>query len=231
MLDTFLKLPKSRRRRPEDLPGVIGAARLDRRTKNLTKRLRIGEVAIIDHADLDRLGAEALLRQQVGAVVNVAPSITGRYPNLGPQLLIEAGVPLLDDVGPDVFTKVSEGTLVRLQGDTLYTGDEVVAKGRIQTAETVAEAMTAAKDGIAAQLQDFATNTLEYIKGEGDAVDRRHRGPGTTDQDRRAARAGGGARQPVREDLRCCGHTSVSSSPSRWGWTAGRRAAEAGLPA
>jgi uncharacterized membrane-anchored protein len=170
MLAPFLKLPKRHRSRPEDLPGVIGAARLDRRTKNLTKRLRLGEIAIIDHADLDRLGAEALLRQHVGAVVNVAPSITGRYPNLGPQLLIEAGVPLLDDVGPDVFTKVSEGTLVRLQGDTLYTGDEVVAKGRIQTAETVAVAMTAAKEGIAAQLQDFATNTLEYIKGEGEGA-------------------------------------------------------------
>ena len=167
MMAPFLKLPIRHRSRPEDLPGVMGAARLDRRTKNLTKRLRMGEIAIIDHADLDRLGAEALLRQQVAAVVNVAPSISGRYPNLGPQLLIDAGVPLVDDVGPDVFTKVSEGTLVRLHGDTLYAGDEVVAKGRVQTAGTVAEAMTSAKDGIAAQLQDFVTNTLEYVKGEG----------------------------------------------------------------
>jgi uncharacterized membrane-anchored protein len=165
MMAPFLKLPIKHRSRPEDLPGVIGPARLDRRTKNLTKRLRMGEIAIIDHADLDRLGAEALLRQQVAAVVNVAPSISGRYPNAGPQLLVEAGVPLVDDVGPDVFTKVSEGTLVRLQGDTVYVGDEVVAKGRVQTAETVAEAMTAAKEGIAAQLQDFVTNTLEYVKG------------------------------------------------------------------
>ena len=86
---------------------------------------------------------------------------------LGPQLLVEAGVPLVDDVGPDVFTKISEGTLVRLQGDTVYVGEEVVAKGRVQTAGTVAEAMTEAKDGIAAQLQDFVTNTLEYVKGEG----------------------------------------------------------------
>src|SRR5882762_661582 len=109
MMAPFLKLPIKHRSRPEDLPGVIGAARVDRRTKNLTKRLRMGEIAIIDHADLDRLGAEALLRQQVAAVVNVAPSITGRYPNAGPQLLIEAGVPLVDDVGPDVSTKDSEG--------------------------------------------------------------------------------------------------------------------------
>ena len=205
MMAPFLKLPIRHRSRPEDLPGVIGAARLDRRTKNLTKRLRTGEIAIIDHADLDRLGAEALLRQQVAAVVNVAPSISGRYPNLGPQLLVEAGVPLVDDVGPDVFTKVSEGTLVRLQGDTLYVGDEVVAKGRVQTAGMVAEAMTAAKEGIAAQLQDFVTNTLEYVKGEGAAAGRRHRRAGPADQDRGAARrwswcaATGSAKT-----LRCC---------------------------
>ena len=233
MMAPFLKLPIRHRSRPEDLPGVIGAARLDRRTKNLTKRLRMGEIAIIDHADLDRLGAEALLRQQVAAVVNVAPSITGRYPNLGPQLLMEAGVPLLDDVGPDVFTKVSEGTLVRLQGDTLYTGDEVVAKGRIQTAETVAEAMTAAKDGIAAQLQDFVTNTLEYIKGEGEgAADRRHRGPRTPDQDRRAARAGGGARQPVPRGPRGAAalHPRVQARHDGRG-RRGRRAAGGRLPA
>ncbi len=167
MMAPFLKLPIRHRSRPEDLPGVVGAARLDRRTKNLTKRLRMGEIAIIDHVDLDRLGAEALLRSQVAAVVNVAPSISGRYPNLGPQLLMEAGVPLVDDVGPDVFSKVTDGTVVRLLGDTVYVGDEVVAKGRVQTAHTVAEAMTAAKDGIAAQLQDFVTNTLEYVKGEG----------------------------------------------------------------
>ena len=100
MMAPFLKLPIRHRSRPEDLPGVIGPARLDRRTKNLTKRLRMGEIAIIDHVDLDRVGAEALLRQQVAAVVNAAPSISGRYPNLGPQLLVEAGMPLLDDVGP-----------------------------------------------------------------------------------------------------------------------------------
>src|ERR1700691_3094378 len=161
------RLPAMRRSRSNDLPGLVATARLDRRTKKLADRLAAGDIAIIDHADLDRVSAESLIRRQVSAVVNVAPSISGRYPNLGPQLLVDAGVPLVDDVGPDVFTKVSEGTVVRMQGDTVYVGDEVVAKGRVQTAATVAEAMTAAKDGIAAQLQDFVTNTLEYVKGEG----------------------------------------------------------------
>ncbi len=104
---------------------------------------------------------------QVAAVVNAAACITGRYPNSGPQLLVEAGIPVLDEVGAEVFSKVAEGAIVRLSGDTLYAGDEVVAKGQLQTAESVAAAMAAAKDGIAAQLQAFVANTLEYMKGEG----------------------------------------------------------------
>src|SRR5579875_160161 len=145
------------------LPGLVGTARLDRRTKNLTRRLRPGDIAIIDHADLDRVSAESLLRCQVAAVVNAAPSITGRYPNLGPQLLAEAGIPLLDDVGPDVFEKVGEGRQVRLDGDTLYLSGAVVAKGTVQTADSIAAAMARAKEGLAGQIRAFMANTVEYI--------------------------------------------------------------------
>jgi uncharacterized membrane-anchored protein len=146
-----------------DLPGLVAPARLDRRTKSLTRRLQPGDIAIIDHADLDRVSAESLVNRQVSAVVNVAASMTGRYPNLGPQLLVEAGIPLLDDVGPDVFEKVSEGHLVRLDGDTLYAGETVAAKGTVQTNESVATAMIKAKAGLAAQIRAFMANTVEYI--------------------------------------------------------------------
>jgi len=146
-----------------DLPGLVAPARLDRRTKSLTERLRPGDIAIIDHADLDRVSAEALLNRQATAVVNVAASMTGRYPNLGPQLLIEAGIPLVDDVGPEVFEKVSEGNMVRLDGDTLYVGENVAAKGTVQTSESVGAAMIKAKAGLAAQIRAFTANTIEYI--------------------------------------------------------------------
>ena len=163
-----------------DLPGLVALARIDRRTKNLTRstgqagrftrrnrrrkgRLQPGDIAIIDHADLDRVSAESLLNCQVAAVVNAAPSMSGRYPNLGPQLLLDAGVPLIDDVGSDVFEKISEGCMVRLDGDTLYVGETVVAKGTIQTAESVGTAMIKAKAGLAAQIRSFMANTVEYI--------------------------------------------------------------------
>ncbi|HUJ08064.1 MAG TPA: putative cytokinetic ring protein SteA [Streptosporangiaceae bacterium] len=146
-----------------DLPGLQGTARLDRRTKTLTRRLRPGDIAIIDHADLDRVSAESLLRCHVAAVVNASPSTTGRYPNLGPQLLVEAGVPLIDDVGHEVFEKVREGQPVRLDQDTLYAGDAIAAKGTVQTAESVAAAAAAAKEGLADQIRAFMANTVDYI--------------------------------------------------------------------
>jgi uncharacterized membrane-anchored protein len=146
-----------------DLPGLVAPARLDRRTKNLTRRLQPGDIAIIDHADLDRVSVAAMLTCQVAAVVNVAASMTGRYPNLGPQLLIDAGVPLIDDVGPDVFDKISEGQTVRLDNDTLYAGETIVAKGTVQTSESVAAAMIKAKAGLATQIRAFMANTVEYI--------------------------------------------------------------------
>jgi uncharacterized membrane-anchored protein len=160
----------ARRARPPDLGGVQATARLDRRTKNLTKRLRPGDIAIIDHADLDRVSADALIRCQVSAVINVAESISGRYPNLGPQLLIEAGIPLVDDVGPEVFDQLSEGQQVRLDTETLYLADAVVAKGTRQTPESVAAVMAAARAGLAEQLRAFATNTLEYLSRDSELL-------------------------------------------------------------
>ena len=136
------------------------------------------------------------IRRHVAAVVNVAPSISGRYPNHGPQLLLEAGIPLVDDAGPDLFAKVREGKIVRLNGETLYAGEEVIAKGRLQTAESVAAAMAEAKASVAAQLQAFVTNTLEYMTREGDLLHRRHRRARAADPDGGQARPRGGQGLP-----------------------------------
>jgi uncharacterized membrane-anchored protein len=145
---------------------VVAPARLDRRTKNLTKRLEPGDIAIIDHVDLDRVAADALISRKVSAVVNAAVSMSGRYPNLGPQLLMEAGIPLVDDVGQDVFSRVREGATVRLDGDTLYVGEQVAAKGTPQTPDSVDATMAEARAGIVTQIEAFAANTMEFLKRE-----------------------------------------------------------------
>ncbi|MBV9204392.1 MAG: hypothetical protein JO037_03065 [Actinobacteria bacterium] len=161
-----VRIPPLVRGQAEEPPGIVAVARVDRRTKTITRRLNPGEIAIIDHADLDRVSAEELVRRKVVAVVNVSPSITGRYPNLGPKLLLEAGIPVVDAVGPDVLARVPDGAVVRLDDQTLYLGDAVVAKGTPLTEELVAAAMTEARDLIGVQIESFAANTLEFLRRE-----------------------------------------------------------------
>src|SRR5207245_3870219 len=101
-------------------------ARVDARTKRLLRRVQPGEVAVVNHEDIDRVAAEELVAAGVGAVVNAARSISGRYPNLGPLILVRAGIPLVDGVGPLVMEKIAEGAQVRLDGDRVLIGDELV---------------------------------------------------------------------------------------------------------
>ncbi|HVE62348.1 MAG TPA: putative cytokinetic ring protein SteA [Mycobacteriales bacterium] len=152
------------------MPGLTGVVRLDRRTKNLTKRLKPGDIAIIDHVDIDRVSAEALVACGVRAVVNTAPSISGRYPNLGPEILVSSGVALIDDVDPEVFARVREGETLRLDGDVLLRGDHVLAKGVLHTTESVDALMAEARAGLSVQLEAFAANTMEYVRKERDLL-------------------------------------------------------------
>jgi uncharacterized membrane-anchored protein len=152
-------------------PGVVsGAVRLDRRTKRLVGRLRPGEIAVIDHVDLDRVAADSLVASGVAAVLNAKPSVSGRYPNLGPEVLIQAGIPLVDDLGEDLFDQLRDGDFVRVDGETVLRDGEPVAQGRRQDAETVAKAMSDAREGLSVQLEAFAANTMEYLKQERDLL-------------------------------------------------------------
>jgi uncharacterized membrane-anchored protein len=154
------------RNRPDALPGVSGVARLDRRTNRLVGRLNPGDIAVIDHVDLDRVSAEALVAAKVAAVINAQPSVSGRYPNLGPDLIVASGIVLLDNVGADVFAAVKEGTKIRIEGDTVCVGEVPVATGTAQSVESIAALMGEAKSGLSAQLEAFAVNTSEFMGRE-----------------------------------------------------------------
>ena len=158
-----------RRRPPAPEPGVAGPARVDRRTKSLTKRLRPGDIAVIDHEDLDRVSAEALVACQPAAVLNAARSTSGRYPNLGPEILVEAGIPLIDDLGPDVMG-ITEGHHVRILDGAVHDGATLVAEGVELTEASVALAMEEARAGLSVQLESFAANTMDYLRRERDLL-------------------------------------------------------------
>jgi len=164
-----MRLSLRRRRVPAPPGEVVGPARVDRRTKALTKRLHPGDIAVIDHLDLDRVSAEALVACRPAAVLNASRSTSGRYPNLGPEILVAAGVPLVDDLGPDVMT-IADGRLLRLVDGAVHDGATVVAEGELQTAETVAAAMEDARAGLSVQLESFAANTMDYLRREHDLL-------------------------------------------------------------
>jgi uncharacterized membrane-anchored protein len=147
-----------------------GRARIDCRTKNLVKRLRKGDVAVICHADLDSVAARALADRAPAFVVNAATSITGRYPNAGPAILLSAGIPVLDAVGEEVLSTLKEGDLLSLDGDCLLRDGEVVARGHLLTTEGVRLAMEAARTNLAGELGRFAENTLQRLAQEASSL-------------------------------------------------------------
>jgi uncharacterized membrane-anchored protein len=153
--------------------AIQGRARVDRRTKDLTQRLQPGDIAVIDHEDIDRIAAESLVQKQVKAVVNASRSSTGRYPNVGPMLLCSAGIDVIDEAGQRVMD-LPEGTRLVLEDGRVLcdNGDGLVeiARGHALTVEEAERNLSRAKRAISLELERFAENTIGYIKDERDVL-------------------------------------------------------------
>jgi uncharacterized membrane-anchored protein len=146
---------------------LTGHAKLDRRTKNLVKRLSADDIAIIDHTDLDRVSAEALLESGVRVVVNVAPSHSGRFPNPGPLQLVRGGVRLIDVSADDLFDNVHEGELLTVRGAGLYRNGTCVASGRVLDERELERTFSEQRGRVTEALEAFAENTMRYLREEG----------------------------------------------------------------
>jgi uncharacterized membrane-anchored protein len=153
--------------RPPLEPAITGRARLGRRTKDLVKRLRPGDVAVIDHADLDRIAAEDLAASGVRAVVNVASSSTGRYPNAGPLVLARAGVKLVDAPAAPLFSELRDGDEITVAGGQIRTNGTVLASGHTIGLEEANDQLELQRARINEALGSFATNTIEHVREEG----------------------------------------------------------------
>ncbi|MCT1956290.1 MULTISPECIES: putative cytokinetic ring protein SteA [Dermabacter] len=145
---------------------IAGRAKVGKRTKDLTKRVEAGDIVVIDHEDLDRVAAEALVDRAPAAVLNASPSISGRYPNAGPQILVEAGIPVLDVLDQDLFATVREGRFVEIDesGVSLSTGERLEAE--LYTPAVLNDKLDKAREGLSEQLEAFASNTMEYMLRE-----------------------------------------------------------------
>lgn len=143
--------------------AVNGKARKGKRTKDLIKHLTSSDIAIIDHADLDRVSADALVRSGVKGVINASRSITGDYPNVGPQILAQAGVVLLDNVGPEIFDIVTDRDLICIDDDMVICNNMVVATGITLTEAAIERQMADAEHMMSQQLEKFVENTIDYL--------------------------------------------------------------------
>jgi uncharacterized membrane-anchored protein len=149
---------------------IEGTARLGARTKHLVKRLQPGEVAVIDHVDIDRIAAEELIEAGVVAVLNNAPSSQGRYPNAGPLMLARAGIRLIDVPDDDLFELLKEGDRVRLVDDTVFVDGEEVVRGRVRHVAELEREMQEHRARIDEALGEFAENTVAHVREETDLL-------------------------------------------------------------
>src|SRR3954453_5749213 len=133
-------------------PGITGTARVDRNIDRLLRRVCPGDIVVLDILDLDRITADALVEADIAAVVNASPSVSGRYPNLGPEVLVNNGVTLIDETGPDIFKKVKDGSKIRLYEGGVYSGDRQLIRGTERTDHDIADLMREAKRGLGPRL-------------------------------------------------------------------------------
>lgn len=158
-----------RRKLREATLASSSRVRVDKKTKHLTQRLQTGEIAVIDHADIDRIAAETLVAAAPSAVLNAAKSTTGRYPNMGPSIIVDAGITLIDDLGSRIMN-LKEGTKVTIEGNSVFQNRQLVAEGIQQTPGTIAADLEEARKGLSTQIEAFAANTMEYLRRERDLL-------------------------------------------------------------
>jgi uncharacterized membrane-anchored protein len=152
---------------------IVGKARVGRDAGALAGRLKPGEIAVIDAVDLDRAAAAALAARRPAAVVNGRPTVSGRFPSYGAGLLIDAAIPLLDDVGSDLLAGVADGDRLRIDGVRVLSGERELARGRRQDPESLAEALDHARAGLARGVGAFGDAAAEYAAAhQGLLIDR-----------------------------------------------------------
>ena len=140
------------------------------KTKDIVPRLDATTIPVINHENIDRVAAEALVDAGVCTVVNAAGCSTGHYPNLGPLVMARSGIYILDNVGLKVFDRLKNGEEIEVRGDGLYRAGELVATGDHLDLETVERQLRDSQESVGAALESFAQNTVEFMRSERDIL-------------------------------------------------------------
>jgi uncharacterized membrane-anchored protein len=160
----------SRRNGASPVEAIEGRVRLGRRTKHLVKRLIPGDVAVIDHVNIDRIAAEELIASGVRVVINASPSSNGRYPNAGPLLLAQAGVRLIDVEEADPFEALSDGSHVTVAGGVVLGAGRELLHGHLLGVEELERQRAEQLERVDEALAEFAENTVAHVRQETDLL-------------------------------------------------------------
>ena len=145
---------------------VEAPIKVDRKTKKLAKRLSAGEIAVINHIDIDEVAANSLVERKIKLVINGAPSISGRYPNKGPKILIDNNILIIDNVGENVFEELKEGQVIEVNNGQIYRDGQFIGSGEVMDKSVVEKRTQIAYENMSVELDRFIDNTIEYAKRE-----------------------------------------------------------------
>lgn len=145
---------------------VEAPIKVDRKTKKLAKRLSAGEIAVINHIDIDEVAANSLVERKIKLVINAAPSISGRYPNKGPKILIDNNILIIDNVGENVFEELKEGQVIEVNNGQIYRDGQFIGSGEVMDKSVVEKKTQIAYENMSVELDRFIDNTIEYAKRE-----------------------------------------------------------------
>ncbi len=143
---------------------LSGRVRLGKKTKWLSKEIKEGEIALINHRDIDQLAAQSLIEARVRGVINASQSISGKYPNLGPEKLLAAGIPLIDNLGEEIFEILKDGDMIDILDGRILKDGRLVGEGEFLSKDNVEERLKKTRENLGKELDKFVDNTLDYAK-------------------------------------------------------------------
>ncbi|MDR1773552.1 MAG: hypothetical protein LBR30_01580 [Clostridioides sp.] len=140
--------------------------KVDKKTKKLAKRILSGDIAVINHIDIDEVAADSLVEAKTKLVINASESISGRYPNKGPGILVKNNILIIDNIGVEAFEKLKENDFIEVIDSKIYRDGEFIAEGEVLDLPAVENKIKKAQENISVELDHFIENTIEYAKKE-----------------------------------------------------------------
>ena len=145
---------------------VEAPIKVDRKTKRLAKRLTGGEIAVINHKDIDEVAANSLVEGKIKLVINASQSISGRYPNKGPGILVDKNILIVDNIGEELFNNLQEGQIIEVIDGKIYRDGALLGQGEVLGKDEVDNKIKLAYENLAVELDRFIDNTIDYAKKE-----------------------------------------------------------------